>query len=78
MKQTRRHLSAALLVLLGGVPLSIAATLLLWPFWKWLESTSGIEAVGHSGPAEWCYLATFALGVAAGTGVYAIRLARRS
>ena len=52
------------------VPLSVLATLLLLPFWSRLESAAGIEAVGHSGPAEWCYLLVFAVLVSAATVVY--------
>ena len=40
-----------------AVPVALAVTLLLYPVWSWLERTTGIESVGHSGPAGWCYLA---------------------
>ena len=43
-----------------SAPLSVLATILLLPVWSWLESSAGIEAVGHSGPAAWCYFVTFA------------------
>jgi len=46
-------------VLLPSVPLSLLLTLSLMTFWRWLEATHGIESIGHSGPAEWCYLAAF-------------------
>ena len=46
-------------VLVTATPLSLLVTLLLLPVWRWLESASGIESIGHSGPAEWCYLLTF-------------------
>ncbi|WP_066261803.1 hypothetical protein [Hydrogenophaga flava] len=42
-------------------PIAIAITVLVWPFWGWFESTSGVEALGHSGPASWCYLTTYAV-----------------
>ena len=52
-----------LLGLLGIVlviaPLSIVATILLFPFWSWFEAATGIESVGHSGPAEWCFAVVF-------------------
>jgi hypothetical protein len=54
------------LVLLISVPISVLLTLLLVPFWRWLEAISGFESIGHSGPAEWCYIAVFAF-VALGT-----------
>jgi hypothetical protein len=45
---------AALLSLPAGIILTFA----LAPFWSWLEATTGIESIGHSGPADWCYLVT--------------------
>ncbi len=57
------HLAGIILV---AAPLSILATLLLFPFWSWFEATTSIEAVGHSGPAQWCYAVAFLLFVASG------------
>ena len=45
----------ALVTLLVAAPMSAAVTFLLSPFWRWLETRSGVESVGHSGPAGWCY-----------------------
>ena len=42
-------------VLVRSLPLGVLLTLLLLPLWRWLEDTVGIEAIGHSGPAAWCY-----------------------
>ncbi len=42
-----------------AVPVALALRLLLYPVWSWLERTTGIESVGHSGPAGWCYLAVW-------------------
>lgn len=59
MKKTlRQFLLAALMLTLTSV-FSVTATILLFPFWSWLESFSRIESVGHSGPASWCYLIVF-------------------
>ena len=52
-------------VILIAVPFSLLATILLLPFWSWFEATTGIESVGHSGPAEWCYAVVFLI-IAAG------------
>jgi hypothetical protein len=54
--------SVGLLVLL--LPAAAIFTIMLFPLWSWIEDTFGIESVGHSGPAEWCYLLIFALFVA--------------
>ena len=56
-----RILWAGVLVFLVGAPVSLIVTFLLLPFWRWLESLFGIESIGHSGPAGWCFLAVFIL-----------------
>ena len=51
-------------VLLLSLPLGVLLTLLLLQLWRWLEDAAGIEAIGHSGPAAWCYgpaIAVFAV-----------------
>jgi hypothetical protein len=60
-------------IALLSVPLSVLATLLLLPFWSWLESAARIEAVGHSGPAEWCYLLVFAVLVSGAAILHLLR-----
>lgn len=41
------------------IPVSMALTISALPFWSWVEATAGIESLGHSGPASWCYVATY-------------------
>jgi len=48
-------------VALLSIPVALLVTILLVPFWSWLEATSGLESLGHSGPAAWCYLAVYLL-----------------
>ena len=48
-------------VVLGALFLAFWATILLVPLWRWVEADFGIEAIGHSGPAEWCYWLVFAV-----------------
>jgi len=57
-----RRLAAILLLapLAAGLG-SLLLTIMLLPFWRWLEATTGLESVGHSGPAEWCYGLNFGL-----------------
>ena len=64
MSRPVRVLLILLAVFFISTPLSIVATILLFPFWSWFEATTGIESVGHSGPAEWCYMAAFLIVVA--------------
>jgi len=59
MSRPLRLFLALLGVVVIAVPLSIVTTILLFPLWSWLEASTGIESVGHSGPAEWCYAVVF-------------------
>jgi hypothetical protein len=69
----KRVLLFVLATVLIAAPLSILATFLLVPFWSWLEATTGIESIGHSGPAGWCYVAIFLLLVAGAALVLRLR-----
>ena len=48
----RAWLALAALVL--SVPVALIATFALAPLWRWIEAATGIESIGHSGPAAWC------------------------
>ena len=64
MKRPFRVVLTLLAVILIAAPLSAVITILLFPVWSWFEASVGIESVGHSGPAEWCYAVVFFLLVA--------------
>lgn len=55
-----RRLLVGFGILLLSVPLGMLVTLVLLPFWRWIEESTGIESVGHSGPADWCFLVSTA------------------
>ncbi len=42
-----------------AVPVAFIVTIVMFPFWSWLEATYGIESVGHSGPDDWCFMVTY-------------------
>jgi hypothetical protein len=67
MRRTIKYLLLAALVLLVLMPVAFAVTFLLYPFWSWIEASYGIESVGHSGPADWCFWLVYGLLVFAGT-----------
>jgi hypothetical protein len=50
---------------LAAVPAASIVTLLLYPLWSWIEATYGIESVGHSGPADWCFMVVYGVFLAA-------------
>ena len=79
MNRRLRTLVLMVVVVLICAPVSLVVTLILIPFWRWLESRTGLESIGHSGPAEWCYLSVFIL-VAGGSllGLWILSGRRRS
>src|SRR6266487_6694049 len=73
IKPVIRHSVAVVAIVLVSVPASVVLTLLLLPLWRWLEERYGIESVGHSGPAEWCFATMFIVCVVALVSLYAFR-----
>ena len=61
-----------------ALPLSATVTILLLPFWSWLEATTGFEALGHSGPAVWCYLLVFSVVAACAAPAFILRRRARA
>jgi predicted PurR-regulated permease PerM len=45
--------------LLLEIPIAGVIAITLRPLWSWIEATTGIESIGHSGPATWCFLLTY-------------------
>jgi hypothetical protein len=66
MRLLGRRVLISVAILGVCLPLSFVAGIVTFPFWSWLENRFGIEAVGHSGPAEWCYWTIYGLAAAAG------------
>jgi hypothetical protein len=54
MRRITKSLLLAALLLLVLLPVAFGVTILLYPIWSWIETSYGIESVGHSGPADWC------------------------
>jgi hypothetical protein len=71
----RRTIGYALLLLIA-LPIAAVVTLMALPLWRLIEQRTGIECVGHSGPAGWCYCVTYALLVAVGVALLFLRAAR--
>lgn len=59
LESKTRAIAAIAGLLLLGMPLAFVLTMLLYPFWNWFEAASGVAAMGHSGPAGWCYVAIY-------------------
>ena len=65
MTRMANSLIVAAFLVLAAMPAAFIVTLLLTPLWSWIEATYGVEAIGHSGPADWCFLVVY-LAFAAG------------
>ena len=59
-----REFGIALAILAGCIPMAVVLTIASSPLWSWIEGKFKIEAYGHSGPADWCYLVTYCLLIA--------------
>ena len=53
------------LAILGiSMPPAFMLTIALLPLWSHIEAKYGIESIGHSGPADWCFELTYVFVVA--------------
>ena len=71
-----RRIVVGLVIVLVSILLGVILTLSLLPLWRLIEEKTGIESIGHSGPADWCYLVCIA-GCALALGFIYIWAARR-
>ena len=67
MGQPLRLALKLLAAVVVALPLSAVATIMLFPLWSWIEDSTGIESVGHSGPDGWCYVVVFLIFAAGAT-----------
>ncbi len=74
MSRARPRAATIAGIIVLNLPVAFVLTMMLVPLWSAIERRWGIESVGHSGPASWCYAAVFACAVALSIGVYLHRL----
>lgn len=55
-----RTFIVAMMIVMAAAPFAFVAAAVLSPLWSWVETATRLESMGHSGPATWCYLATWA------------------
>lgn len=70
LKERLKGIGIAVAILLLCMPLAIVLTIFTASFWSWFEITFAIESIGHSGPAEWCYLLSYGLLVVIATAIW--------
>ena len=61
LKALVRKLLLGLVVCFVALPVSYIVTVFTFPFWRWLDTATGIESFGHSGPADWCFWLVYVL-----------------
>jgi hypothetical protein len=55
---------------IAALPVAIVGTFSLIPFWRWFEARTEVEAIGHSGPAAWCFAAVYVVVLVAAFGLW--------
>jgi len=70
VKTFLRRACISVLILVLAMPVTFILTILLSPLWSWIEATYGIESMGHSGPADWCFWLIFTILGGAGLMAY--------
>jgi len=76
-KRAAATIAFVVLYAAAALPLSAITTLALLPLWRFIEERFGIESVGHSGPADWCFILIYAVWLLAGAAVFALRARRQ-
>jgi len=66
----------AIVLAIVCTPLALIITVFTNPFWLWFEKTFSIESVGHSGPAEWCYITVYLLLIGT-SGLILLKISKR-
>ena len=74
MSHSRPRAATIAGIIVLNLPVAFVLTMMLVPLWSAIERRWGIEAVGHSGPAPWCYSLVFVCAVVLSIGVYLHRL----
>ena len=60
----------SLALCVAALPVAVVGTFSLIPFWRWFEAETGIESIGHSGPAVWCFGAISVVVLVAAFGLW--------
>ena len=53
-----------------AAPIAIMVAIAFVPIWSWLEEMFKIEAIGHSGPADWCYLVCYLITLGCASSIW--------
>lgn len=76
MSRARPRAATIAGIILLDLPVAFVLTMMLAPLWSTIERRWGIEALGHSGPATWCFVVVFVCVVIISIAAYLRRLGR--
>ena len=76
MSRVRPRAATIAGIIVLNLLVAFVLTMMLVPLWSAIERRWGIESVGHSGPAVWCFAVVYVCAVALSLGAYLLRLAR--
>lgn len=76
MSRVRPRAATIAGIIVLDVPVAFVLTMMLVPWWSAIERRTGIESLGHSGPATWCYSLVYACVVVVSLAAYLRRLGR--
>ena len=74
MSRARPRAAAIAGIVVLALPVAFVLTMMLAPVWSAIERRWGIESLGHSGPATWCYALVFVCAVLVSLAAYLWRL----
>jgi hypothetical protein len=78
MSRARPRAATIAGIIVLDLPVAFVLTMMLAPLWSTIERRWEIEALGHSGPATWCFAVVFVCVVVVSLAAYLHRLGRSS
>ena len=76
MSRARPRATTMIGILVIDLMVAFVLTMMLLPLWSAIERRWGIESIGHSGPATWCFVLVFVCVAALSLGKYLHGLGR--
>ena len=76
MRRVRPRATTMIGIIVIDLMVAFVLTMMLVPLWSAIERRWGIESIGHSGPATWCFVVVFACVAALSLGKYLHGLGR--
>jgi hypothetical protein len=76
MRRARPRATTMIGIIVIDLMVAFVLTVMLVPLWTTIERRWGIESIGHSGPATWCFVLVFVCVLVLSIGKYLHGLGR--